>query len=223
MKNKNLLFFIFISLILGTLLFIKPMVFGNKNHQCPISRPMGNKEYFSQFYEDYVLAYVFQNTEKGLFVDVGVNDPIIHNATHYFHQKGWHGINIEPNKELFNQILKARPDDINVNKAATNYKGSAKFYIPGLGSGIASLNEKILQIRGGQNDRTINVETDNLNNILKEHSVTDIDFIKIDVEGAESKVIEGLDLKKYRPKILVLESESPYRSLRILNLRRSYC
>ena len=99
-KNKNLLFFIFISLIFGTLLFIKPMVFGTKNHQCPISRPMGNKEYFSQFYEDYVLAYVFQNTEKGLFVDVGVNDPIIHNATHYFHQKGWHGINIEPKPNL---------------------------------------------------------------------------------------------------------------------------
>jgi hypothetical protein len=36
--------------------------------------------------------------------------------------------------------------------------------------------------------------------------VTEIDIISIDVEGGELKVLKGLDLTKYKPKIMVIEN-----------------
>jgi hypothetical protein len=36
----------------------------------------------------------------------------------------------------------------------------------------------------------------------------EIDFLKIDVEGAEQAVLEGIDLARYRPKLIVIEADS---------------
>lgn len=38
-----------------------------------------------------------------------------------------------------------------------------------------------------------------------------LDFITIDVEGHELEVLQGFDLKKYRPRIVIIE-ETSYRS-----------
>lgn len=51
----------------------------------------GKQRIFQPILEDSILAYVFQDIEKGFFVEVGVNDQIIDNATHYFHIRGWKG------------------------------------------------------------------------------------------------------------------------------------
>ena len=37
----------------------------------------------------------------------------------------------------------------------------------------------------------------------------EIDFISIDVEGFELNVLKGLDFKKYKPKLVVLELIDP--------------
>ena len=51
------------------------------------------------------------------------------------------------------------------------------------------------------------VETFTLNNIIESTHFKDkvIDFLSIDVEGTEIDVLQGLDFKKYKPKLVVLE------------------
>jgi hypothetical protein len=44
--------------------------------------------------------------------------------------------------------------------------------------------------------------------LLENHRVQDIDFLKIDVEGAEADVIAGNDWERFRPKIVVVEAIS---------------
>ena len=41
-----------------------------------------------------------------------------------------------------------------------------------------------------------------LNQILEKHALGPIHFLKIDVEGAEKAVLQGLDLSRWRPWIL---------------------
>ena len=44
--------------------------------QCPTRGAFGNgPSYYSQFYEDYILGYVFKDQKSGFYVDVGANDP----------------------------------------------------------------------------------------------------------------------------------------------------
>ena len=41
-----------------------------------------------------------------------------------------------------------------------------------------------------------------------------IEFLKIDVEGAEKEVLEGADFSTFRPKVIVIESVSPVLEIR---------
>jgi Methyltransferase FkbM domain len=42
--------------------------------------------------------------------------------------------------------------------------------------------------------------------LCREHAVSEIDFLKIDVEGAEGDVLAGNDWSRYRPKVVVAEA-----------------
>jgi Methyltransferase FkbM domain len=53
---------------------------------------------------------------------------------------------------------------------------------------------------------TIDVPTMSLNAICAKYATGDIDFLKIDVEGAEGKIVQTFDLQKYRPRVIVLEN-----------------
>ena len=77
--------------------------------QCPVRGAFGNgPTYYSQYYEDYILAYVFKDHEHGFYVDVGANDPIVHSVTKHFYQLGWRGINVEPHPEKYGRLCRDR-------------------------------------------------------------------------------------------------------------------
>ena len=93
--------------------------------QCPKTKFDGAEDrLFSQFYEDYILSHVFQGADKGFYVDVGAHRPHNGSATKYFHDKGWSGMNFEPQVEFYNKFLTYRPQDININKAVSSSNGT---------------------------------------------------------------------------------------------------
>lgn len=51
--------------------------------------------------------------------------------------------------------------------------------------------------------RRVSVKT--LNEILEENNIHDIDFLDIDVEGLDEKIIMSFDWKKYRPLCVLVE------------------
>ena len=54
--------------------------------------------------------------KNGFFVDVGAHDGISINNTLYFERNnGWKGINIEPIKKVFDNLVINRPNCINLN------------------------------------------------------------------------------------------------------------
>ena len=113
--------------------------------QCPPRGPFGNgPTYYSQFYEDYVLAYVFKDHEHGFYVDVGANDPDDKSVTKYFYLAGWRGINIEPIPELIEKLNKSRPEDTNKGVAISDRPGELPFYKGGgKASGLSTLSPAI--------------------------------------------------------------------------------
>lgn len=61
----------------------------------------------------------------------------------------------------------------------------------------------------GTRVKKFEVEVRTLTNILNELQPPAIDFLKIDVEGAELQVLNGLDFNNYRPKVVLLECVTP--------------
>ena len=59
--------------------------------------------------------------------------------------------------------------------------------------------------------RTKRIKADTMTHICKKYvpKNTRIEFCKIDVEGAEPKVLLGYDFENYRPKVFCIESYSP--------------
>src|SRR3954453_7450829 len=96
---------------------------------CPVRGPFGpGTPYYSQFYEDYVLSYVFQDTAKGTYVDVGAYDPDTGSVTKSFYLKGWRGVNVEPNPDHLAELLKRRPEDANLGVGISDVDATLTFY-----------------------------------------------------------------------------------------------
>jgi hypothetical protein len=53
------------------------------------------------------------------------------------------------------------------------------------------------------------VKTTTLTQICEEHALREIHFLKIDVEGHEAEVLDGMDFTRFRPWILVIEATEP--------------
>ena len=59
-----------------------------------------------------------------------------------------------------------------------------------------------------KNQKKIKVESYKLSEILKLHNIDKADFINIDTEGTELKVLTGIDFKTVNPFLLTIEDNS---------------
>jgi FkbM family methyltransferase len=175
------------------------------------------RRYYSQHGEDYLLWKFFDFKKDGFFVEVGAFDGIHLSNTYSFELEGWNGICIEPG-QYFENCKKNRSNSICINSAcvANDEIKDITFYEEELGllSSLDMSEEKKKDIEKRYDNRKLDfsghkekkVKAQTLNSILEENSVSDIDFITIDVEGAEIEVLKGFDLEKYKPKVVILEA-----------------
>lgn len=165
-------------------------------------------KYYSQFYEDYTLSSVLDDKSSGFYIDVGAHHPTNISATYYFYKKGWSGILIEPNPDLIGALKEVRPRDIVMQIALSNQEGIAELLVPNNQKEIASLEQGIKK-HATSSLKTHKVQMKTLSSVIDALKIKEIDFIKIDVEGHEQQVLEGINMVKHRPKIFVLEHSSP--------------
>lgn len=180
---------------------------------CPPSK-FENGTYYSQHYEDYILEYVFKDVKKGFYIDVGANDPNTGNVTRYFYERGWNGINIEPNVDLFKKIVQYRPRDSNYNVGISTSEGTMEFYqeTDSGSQGLSTFDKGISEREKKENGAhftEISVPVTTLDKIMIKASPPEITFISIDVEGFEKQVVESINLVKYKPIALCIEATQP--------------
>ena len=171
-----------------------------------------NRITYAQNREDLILESFFHNQSKGFYVDVGAYDPDHDSVTKRFYKRGWSGINIEPQTQQYDKFIKLRKRDININQGVSNSPGKLKLRKYSNGGRSTFETEIMADYARDSNIETgdyedINVKVDTLNNILTKYNVTSIDFMKIDVEGHEKRVLEGNDWKKFRPKVICIEGD----------------
>ena len=159
-----------------------------------------------------MLHRALHDVSTGFYIDVGANLPDAESVTKLFYERGWHGINIEPMKNLYIELARARPRDVNLNLAAWYENGSAPFFTIEGSDAYSTLEPGMVQVHkeAGRGSEEHRIETRTLNDILAKHNPgPDIHFLKVDVEGGELQVLLGLDLAVWRPWIILAESHGP--------------
>lgn len=183
---------------------------------CPIPKQAGNSSFYSQYLEDYILSIVFSEVNIGAYIDIGSNSPDIHSVTKYFYLKNWSGINTEPIEEFYKESILKRPRNINLNIGIANRQGLPEFYR--IYSNFRNNNYRLSTFDkntlyqatlDGYKYKTYTIPVKSLNQVLLMHPMDNITFITVDVEGMEKEVLEGINLKIYRPIVFIIESTEP--------------
>lgn len=165
---------------------------------------------YAQNLEDLMLWRALSDVEHGFYIDVGANDPTVDSVTRAFYERGWTGINIEPLKIHFDDLVASRPLDINLCVAAGRETSEIEIWDFGV-RGWGTADKEVIDnlSASGRKGASYKVPVTTLNLICAEYAPADIHFLKVDVEGLEKVVLEGMDFGKYRPWILVVEATKP--------------
>ena len=168
---------------------------------------------FAQNREDVLIDRVFRKP-SGFFIDVGAGHPVLESLTKFFSLTGWRGINIEPAPTCFAELARDRPNDINLRLAVGRMRGTATFHIlqNSAMSTISATQLASLSPGERKGEQRVQVEVRTLADICAEFVTGEIDFLKIDAEGAEGDIIAGADWQRFRPRLLVIEATKPWTS-----------
>ncbi len=165
---------------------------------------------YSQEGEDMVLKRIFEQKEKGFYVDIGAHHPKRYSNTYIFYKNGWRGINIDAMPESMKLFNKIRPRDTNLEIGIADKEGKLKYYIFNE-KALNSFSEELAKKINTENNsyhikKTINIDVKPLDKILDKYlGEQKIDFLNVDVEGFDLEVLKSNNWSKYRPKIILIE------------------
>lgn len=176
-------------------------------------------EFFGELHHgkrvDMVLREYFPNYNyKGVFLDIGAFEPIKISNSYHFEKNGWdtHCFQANTNgipllksvrKNVYNYAIYDEDKEVVEFNIVTTSNWTAGF-------STVEISEEYKKIFGSnfQSVEKIRVPQKTLNTVLENEitNVKEIDIISLDVEGGELKCLQGLDLIKYKPKIMVIEN-----------------
>jgi FkbM family methyltransferase len=158
---------------------------------------------FAQHREDEIVWEYFDRKSNGFFMEVGANHPTRLSQTWLLEQRGWKGILVEPLPSCCEKLREVRKNSIvwQVAVGAPEQVGKATFNVADADA-WSHMSTTHGEVSG---TKQIEVEVSTLDRIIAKSPPNQIDFLSIDTEGMELQVLSGLDLKKHRPTLVVLE------------------
>ncbi|MFH1109663.1 MAG: FkbM family methyltransferase [Planctomycetota bacterium] len=185
--------------------------------------------YRAQFGEDRILWQVFRRRVRGYFVEVGAYDGVTLSNTYFLEQLGWHGLLVEPILPLCDRAAQSRPRSRVIHGACgkRGSHGTTQFTVaqnvPVLSFLQADQDHIDRCVREGAELVQIEVPFTTLDDILLQERRSpgflggpwqpnggwSIDVVSIDTEGCELDVLDGFNLERFRPRVLVIENDRP--------------
>jgi FkbM family methyltransferase len=173
---------------------------------------------YSQIGQDtYYLENISKNKKNGFFLDIGANDGILtSNTAKLEFEYGWSGICIEANLDLITDLTKNRPNSKVVHSAVWNSSGIVEFEIPvnnvkntkgHLLSRISNIDRNQKGFRKDTIIKKVQIQAKTITDILKEIGKLPciIDYMSLDIEGAELEALKGIDFSQIDIKFMTVE------------------
>jgi hypothetical protein len=162
---------------------------------------------YAQDGEDILAMSLLNWPTEGFYVDVGCNLPVARSNTFLFYLRGAHGIGIDANGSFAPAWRKARPRDLFIERCIglgnrVDFHTFAGHPLSSIGGqkveGVASDQYRLVEKRA--------VDTVPLQNVLELHGVPKrFLLLSVDVEGYDEIVLGTLDLRTWRPRLIIIE------------------
>jgi FkbM family methyltransferase len=169
----------------------------------------------NRYVDEVIREYFPDYNYHGIFFEVGAFEPIRMSNSYHFEKNGWTAYCIEANPDQIKFLKEHRK---NVIHAAVydEDKESTEFSVVHNGEWTAGfsaieISSDYLRVFAGHpiiHIKKVHVPQKTLNTVINEYcpTINTIDVMTIDVEGGELKVLKGLDIDKYKPKVFVIEN-----------------
>ena len=158
---------------------------------------------YSHWGVDLIIIKLLNPKNKGIYIDVGCHHPFLNNHSYLLYKSGWEGINIDIDYNSIDMFNFFRKSDVNIQTAVTDHKGEVDLFFYHNRAAKNTISKEF----GSDAKEQKKINSDTLNNIIENSKFKNskIDFVSIDVEGNEMNVLNGFNLKKYKPKLILLE------------------
>jgi len=155
-------------------------------------------------------------TTPGVFLEVGANDGYTQSNTYYLERwLGWRGILIEPHPAAFRRCAKLRANSHCVQAACVADADGPQFVelvgmdLMSITAGAQDADSEIRRLERGDrytDGLRLAVPARAISDIIDESPYESINFMSIDVEGAEHLLLQGLDTRRHCPDVLLIET-----------------
>lgn len=161
--------------------------------------------------EDVVLWRALGDLPQGRYVEVGANHPQVDSVSRAFYDRGWSGVCVEPLPTFAGKLRAARPRDTVVEAAVLDTDEDSVLLHTIEGTGLSSTVSAIGRRHAEQGRQVddVRVPARRLDDVLAEHDEGEVHFLLVDTEGAEASVLASIDLRRWRPWVLVVEATAP--------------
>jgi FkbM family methyltransferase len=174
-------------------------------------------QFYGQVNQD-LIAYIFFGGKKdGSYIDIGAYDGVTGSNTYCFEQLGWTGVCVEPLSDIFLKLQKNRKC-VCYNAAIAPESGNEMKFVrasnvetlSGLESEMTEAHKKRIKREAGKIE-VINVKTLSFEDLMNNFNNGGgrgrfIDFMSIDVEGAEMSILKSIDFNKYSFGLITIEN-----------------
>jgi FkbM family methyltransferase len=162
---------------------------------------------YSQDDEETLIRAFFQDRNGGIFLDVGAGDPVRNSTTYYLEKHlGWSGIAVDAVAEYAPAYAKARPRTRFAGFFVSDTSNVARdFFVSALRDFSSATGA---DPRGGTYQKRT-VATITLDDLLAFEHASRIDFLSMDIEGAEPRALSGFDIARFPPELACIEIASP--------------
>jgi hypothetical protein len=180
-----------------------------------------DKKSYSSDSVDLIVSSYFKNQSEGFYIDVGCYHPTRANNTYLLYKKGWRGLNVDISKFSIDLFNFWRKRDINICRAISNENGFVRMYYQKKFSLLSTLNKIQFTISFHGKIKSKLIKCSTLAAIIKKNYIfKKIDFLNIDAEGNDYKILKSLDFKLYRPTCICIEDTDLYYN-KIDNIKKS--
>jgi FkbM family methyltransferase len=154
--------------------------------------------------EEGLVREFFHGATSGFFVEVGANHPTYASQTWHLEQAGWTGVLVEPQPDLAAKLAATRTAKVFAVACASPQEAGR--LLPLHVAGPLSSLDPSQMAPGARAERVIMVPVRTLDDVLDEAKApAPIDFLSVDVEGHEIKVLLGFDFARWRPRLILIE------------------